>query len=598
VPDDPIVPDFAHARFRALRKHLSNPKGRGLVDFAGGFPRAAVRGRGTLLGGTLLGGTRLGGALLVGALLASGCTTSPSQWWHNGLKVGPQYARPSAAVADQWVDSADARVKSEPAQDCAWWTVFNDATLNGLIESAYRQNLDLRAAGTRILESRAQRNMAIGNLFPQSQTALADFAHAQLSKNLGLPLPSSTLNVWADGLNLSWEIDFWGRYRRSIEGSEADLDASVESYGDTLVLLLSEVATSYVQLRTYEQRLQFARQNVTIQKRTLQLADARFRTGRGTELDVRQSRSTLAQTESLIPPLVTGRRQAANQLCTLLGVPVANLADQLQAAPIPNAPLEVAVGIPADLMRRRPDVRRAERQVAAQSARVGVAEADLYPRVSLNGFVGFVADDFKDLFAAKSFTGLFFPTMQWNVLSYGRVRNNIKAQDERLEGATFQYQQTVLNAGREVEDALAGFLQAQQQATFLEDSVRDAQRSVELVLMQFEGGVVDFNRVYNTQTTLLTAQDQLATTRGNIALQLIQVYKALGGGWLCFLDGCGMPRFESADLTASPSPAVPSPAVPSPAVPPTGVPSPAVPPNTVPAPVPLPAETKQPAGPP
>ena len=170
-----------------------------MVDFAAGLRSAAVRAYGTLL---------------IGVLLLSGCTTSLSQWWHNGLKVGPQYARPPAPVADKWIDSADPRIKSEPAQDCAWWTVFNDSTLNGLIETAYQQNLDLRAAGTRILQSRAQRNIAIGNLFPQSQTAQADYAHAQLSKNLGLPLPSSTISVWADGMNLSWEIDFWGRYRR------------------------------------------------------------------------------------------------------------------------------------------------------------------------------------------------------------------------------------------------------------------------------------------------------------------------------------------------------------------------------------------------
>lgn len=518
--------------------------------------------------------------LLVGLVLVSGCTTSLSQWWHNGFKIGPQYATPTAPVADKWIDAADARIKSDPAQDCAWWTVFNDATLNGLIQTAYRQNLDLRAAGTRILESRAQRNVAIGNLFPQSQTAQVDYAHAQLSKNLGLPLPSNTLNVWADGFNLSWEIDFWGRYRRSIEGAEADLDASVESYGDTLVMLLSEVATNYVQLRTYEERLQFARQNVIVQKRSLGLAEARFRNGRGTELDVSQARSTVAQTESLIPPLITGRRQAANQLCTLLGVPVANLADEFAPASIPHVPVEIAVGIPADLLRRRPDVRRAERQVASQSARVGVAEADLYPRVSLNGFVGFVADDFKDLFTSKSFTGLFFPTMQWNVLNYGRIRNNIRAQDARLEAATLQYQQTVLNADREVEDALTAFLNAQQQAASLEDSVREAKRSVDLVMLQFEGGLIDFNRVFNTQTTLLTAQDQLATTRGNIALQLIQVYRAMGGGWECFLDGCGMPRFESADVTAPPTaPApqhVPSPA-PQPVQPPVPEPVPAAP---------------------
>jgi NodT family efflux transporter outer membrane factor (OMF) lipoprotein len=519
-----------------------------LVDVAAEFRGAALR---------------AWGALFVAALLLSGCTTSLSQWWHNGWKVGPQYCPPGAASADKWVDAADKRVKSEPAQDCAWWTVFNDSTLNMLVEKAYQQNLDLKAAGARILESRAQRNIAFGNLFPQSQTAQVEYVHAQIGKNLGLPLPSSTLNIWGDGFNLSWELDFWGRYRRSVEGAEADLDASVESYGDSLVMLLSEVATNYVQMRTYEQRLAYARQNVTVQQRSLGLADVRFRNGRGTELDVRQARSSVSQTESLIPPLITGRRQAANQLCTLLGVPVANLADELQTAPIPHAPVDVAIGIPADLLRRRPDIRRAERQVAAQSARVGVAEADLYPRFSLNGFVGFVADDFKDLFNAKSFTGVFFPTMQWNVLNYGRIRNNIKVQDKRLEEATLQYQQSVLTAGREVEDALTAFLQAQQQAIYLEQTVVDAQRSVELVQMQFETGVVDFNRVYNTQTTLLNAQDQLATTRGNIDLQLIQVYKALGG-WVCFLDGCGMPRFDTTSVTATP--AVPgTPTVPAPA---------------------------------
>ena len=511
-------------------------------DLAAEFRRAALR---------------ASAALVALALLASGCTTSLSQWWHNDWKVGPQYCPPGAASAEKWVDAADKRVHSEPARDCAWWTVFNDPTLNMLIEKAYQQNLNLKVAGHRILESRAQRNISIGNLFPQSQSALVDYAHGQLSKNLGLPLPSSEINIWADGFNLSWELDFWGRYRRSIEGAEADLDASVESYGDTLVMLLSEVATNYMQLRTYEQRLAYARQNVTVQRKSLGLAEARYNTGRGTELDVRQARTSVSQTESQIPPLVTGRRQAANQLCTLLGVPVADLANELQASPIPNAPLDVAVGIPADLIRRRPDIRRAERQVAAQSARIGVAEADLYPRFSLNGFVGFVADDFKDLFTSKSFTGLFFPTMQWNVLNYGRIRNNIRTQDERFQEATLQYQQTVLTAGREVEDALTGFLQAQQQATYLEQTVVDANRSVELTQMQFEGGVVDFNRVYNTQTALLNAQDQLATTRGNIDLQLIQVYKALGGGWVCFLDGCGMPRFETttvSGLHAAPNP--------------------------------------------
>jgi NodT family efflux transporter outer membrane factor (OMF) lipoprotein len=371
-------------------------------------------------------------------------------------------------------------------------------------------------------------------------------------------LPGDKLQIWADGLNLSWEIDFWGRYRRSIEAAEADLSAQVESYGDTLVMLLSEVATNYVQMRTYEQRLQYARENVTIQQDSLRLAQDRFRSGRGTELDVRQAESNLEQTQSLIPPLITGRRQAANQLCTLLGMPVTDLATQLQPGPIPTAPVDVAVGIPADLLRRRPDVRRAERQVAAQSARVGVAESDLYPRLTLNGFVGFTADDFKNLFSASSFTGIFYPELQWSILNYGRIINNVRAQNARVQEAAFTYQQTALNAGREVENALVAFLQAQQQAAHLEQSVRAARRSVDLVVLQFQSGVIDFNRVFETESTLVTLQDQLATTRGNIALDLIQVYRALGGGWECFLTGQGMPAPTSGDAAVPPSP-TPSP---------------------------------------
>ena len=503
-------------------------------------------------------------------LAASGCTTAPHSnlidWVHNGLKVGPNYCPPSAPVSSNWIDAADGRVRVDPAQDCAWWTVFNDATLDGLIESAYRQNLDLRAAGARILESRAQRNIAIGNLFPQTQNAQANYVHGQISKNLGLPVPSP-LNVWADGFNLSWEIDFWGQYRRQVEAAEADLNASNEAYGDTLVMLLSEVATNYVQLRTYEQRLKFARENVEIQKRTLGLAEDRWKTGRSTELDVRQARTSLSQTEALIPPLVAGRRQAGNQICVLLGMAVRDFAAEMVSGPIPSAAKEVAVGVPADLVRRRPDVRRAEQQVAAQSARIGVAEADLYPQLAINAFVGFIGNDFRQLFESSSYTGLFFPSLTWKILNYGRVTNNIKLQDARLDEAVYQYQQSALNAGREAEDALIGFLQAQEQAARLEKAVSDAQRSVELVTLQFEGGVTDFNRVFQTQTTLVNLQDQLATTRGNIALNLIQLYKALGGGWLCFCDNQGLPPAPAVQASfGGPKPASSVP--PAPVVPP------------------------------
>jgi NodT family efflux transporter outer membrane factor (OMF) lipoprotein len=472
-----------------------------------------------------------------------GCT-SLHNWWHQGFKVGPNYVRPAAPIAPEWIDSDESRLKNEPAQDCAWWQVFNDPRLNGVVETAYAQNLDLRTAGTRILEARAQRNIAVGTLFPQSQTAMATYVHGQVSRNLGLPLPGQ-INLWADGFNASWELDFWGRYRRSIEAANADLAASTQRYGETLVLLLSEVASQYVQLRTYEERLVFAQKNVEVQQGSLKIAEDRFRAGNASELDIRQARTSLAQTEALIPPLVTGRRQAANQLCVLLGMPVFDLAEEMGAGAIPRAPVEVAVGLPADLLRRRPDVRRAEREVAAQSARIGVAESDLYPRLSLNGFIGFAADDFKDLFNANSFTAFAFPTLQWNILNYGRIANNVQLQDARLEGVALQYQQAVLKAGREVEDALVGFLQSQRQAAKLEQSVAESNRFVQLVVIQFRGGAADFNRVYNAQSSLVTLQDQMAVARGNIALNLIQVYRAMGGGWLHFMNGHGMPVGEA-----------------------------------------------------
>jgi NodT family efflux transporter outer membrane factor (OMF) lipoprotein len=484
-------------------------------------------------------------------IACSGCTTSLPQWARNRFKVGPNYERPPAPVAPAWIDSDNQKLTCDPVNDCLWWTAFNDPTLNGLIETAYRQNLDLRVAGTRILEARAQRNIAVGNLFPQQQTAMGAYAHGQITENLAIPVPSS-FDVWATGFNASWELDFWGRYRRNVEASNAEWASLVEQYGDTLVMLLSEVATAYVQLRTFEERLRFARHNVEIQQGSLRLADSRFTEGVSTELDVRQARTSLAQTQAAIPPLEAGWRQASNRLCILLGMPVNELADQFPPAEIPIAPPTLAVGMPADLLRRRPDVRQAERDVAAQSARIGVAEADLYPRLALNGFLGYAADDIERLFASKSFTAFIIPTVQWNVLNYGRIANNIAVQDARLQGAALQYQQTVLKAGGEVEDALVGFLKSQQQAALLEQSVRDAERSVELVLIQFKGGVVDFNRVYNTQSTLVTQQDQLAVARGEIALNLVRAYKALGGGWQHFFAGNGFPPVTSTTVETLP----------------------------------------------
>ncbi len=461
--------------------------------------------------------------------LLSGCGEL-REWHRNGFKVGPNYERPAAYVEQAWIDSDNPRIRTDDANPTSWWTVFQDPILDSLIEDAYRCNLDVKAAGTRILASRAQKKMVTGELMPQSQQAFAAFTHAQISKNLSLPL-GPLLNVWPVGFNASWEFDFWGRFRRAIESADAGLDSSFDGYSDVLVLLFSEIAESYVQYRVYQERIRIAHYNVDVQRGSLELAETKFRLGGANELDVQQARSSLKQTESTIPVLETGLRQANNRLCVLLGSTPVDLSMRLGFRPVPTAPAAIAAGAPAELLRRRPDIRRAERDAAAQSAQIGVAKSDLYPRFALFGFVGYISDDFKSLFSAKSFTGIVAPNFQWQIFNYGRLKNNIRTQESRFQEKIYQYQQTVLQAAREVEDAFVAFLKAREQAERLAESVTAAERSVELVTIQYREGSVDFNRVYNLQSSLLAQQDQLALARGNIALQTINAYKALGGGW-------------------------------------------------------------------
>lgn len=484
--------------------------------------------------------------LLVLSTLA-GCCQVPGgrfrDWWCNGFKVGPNYSRPPAPVASEWIDYTNPRVKSEEGELSAWWTVFNDPTLNRLVQTAYQQNLTLREAGARILEARAQLGIAQGNLFPQSQAAFGDYARVKLSTNTANPPVSAWFSNWDAGLTASWELDFWGRYRRAIEAADAELDASVEDYDDVLVVLLSDVAASYVEYRTFQQRLAYARENAEVQRLSFRLASDKFNDGATTERDVRQAEQVLEQTEALIPALEIGKRQAANRLCVLLGMPPTNLDAILGAGSgIPVTPDDVVVGVPADLIRRRPDVRRAERQVAAQSARIGVAVSDLYPHISILGTIGVEAEQFGDLFTTPgSMIGEIGPGVRWDILNYGRLVNNVRVQDARFQQLAYAYQNQVLDAGREVEDGIVVFLRSREQAAHLDASVVAASRTVEITTDQYNEGLVDFTAVYLFQSTLTEQQDQLAVAQGDVALGLIAVYRALGGGWQIRLGGMESP---------------------------------------------------------
>jgi NodT family efflux transporter outer membrane factor (OMF) lipoprotein len=469
-------------------------------------------------------------ALSLLSLTSSGCT-SFSQWVDNGFKVGPNYQQPLAPVASEWIDSKSPEVKAGAEVPTTWWTVFHDPKLNTLIENAYRQNLTLKSAGTRILAARAERDIAVGNLFPQRQQAFGASTNNALSGTTAFPPIERFFENRNLGVGLNWEIDFWGRYRRSIEVADAELDASVEQYDDALVILISEVASAYVDIRVYQQRLKFVEENIAIQTQFVDQAEKRLKGGVGRKIDQGQQRSNLTDTMALKEQLEIGLRLANNRLCILLGIPVKNLLPELGDGDIPTAPPEVAVGMPSDLLRRRPDLRRAERLVAAQSARIGVATANLYPHISLLGSIGYEAENFSDLFSSRSFTGSVGPNFRWDILNYGRLVNAINVQDARFQTAAYDYQDAVLRAGREVEDSLVLFLRSQKQTRQLIESAKEAKIAAVEASTLSKDVKFDLNQAFVTSNFLVGQQDKLAQAQGDIAKGLIQIYKAMGGGW-------------------------------------------------------------------
>ncbi|MGR9106737.1 MAG: efflux transporter outer membrane subunit [Gammaproteobacteria bacterium] len=462
----------------------------------------------------------------------------------NGCTLGPDFTKPEAPIADQWVQHKDPAIEQQPSVDYSeWWKVFGDPVLSSLVEKAFHQNLNLQIAGLRILEARAQLGIAIGNQYPQNQQLTGNAIYTTLSKN-GPNMALADRHIWDFrlGFDAAWELDFWGRFRRGVEAAQANLGASLTNYDDILVSLTAEVAAVYIGLRTLEERLEIALNNVAIQKRSYEIADIRYRNGAVTQLDPMQALTLLKNTEATIPALEAGIKQTKFALSTLLGMPPAYLDDLLVGAKkIPPAPEILALGIPADLLRRRPDVRFAELQAAAQSARIGISRTQLFPRFILLGSVGFNSSDnggirsngahLSDLFSPRSFTWFVGPTVEWNILNYGRIKNDVRVQDARLQELIVNYQQSVLTAAREVEEGIAGFLGAQSEVHFLKDSVGAAQRAVEIAEIQYRDGAVDYIRVLNTQQALVQQQDILIQRKGRIDTSLISVYKALGGGW-------------------------------------------------------------------
>jgi NodT family efflux transporter outer membrane factor (OMF) lipoprotein len=455
-------------------------------------------------------------------------------------KVGPDFSTPTAPLAANYLESNDPSVKFSQWDDKDWWTVYHDRTLDRLIHLAYEQNLTLMAAGTRVLESRAMLGVAIGELYPQTQQLGGNVGYNQASAVDPSSNPSHELeNYWRAslGAQVAWEVDFWGKFRRGVESADASYLASIATYDDVLVTLLGDVATNYIGIRTLQQQLAITQDNVIKQKKALAIARDRYTGGTATKLDVYQAENVLAQTESAVPQLTAQLQQGEDALRVLLGMTPESL-DTLLAGPttIPVPPANVAIGIPADLIRRRPDIRSAELQAAAQSAQIGLAKADLFPAFSLTGAFGTVAGSagvnrVNEVFSARGIQFAFGPTFSWPILNYGQITNNVRVQDARLQTLLINYQNTVLKAQQEVENGLASFVQGRRQVELLRRSVAAANSALRIALDQYLLGTRDFTTVLTAEQNLYQAQSDLATAAGNLSTGLASVYRSLGGGW-------------------------------------------------------------------
>ncbi|MEZ6135228.1 MAG: efflux transporter outer membrane subunit [Pirellulaceae bacterium] len=453
-----------------------------------------------------------------------------------GCRVGPDYARPAVQVNMEWSLAEHPRLISPSNAGEVWSLPVQDPVLDELVCVALSENLTLRAAGQRIIEAEHRRGATAGSLFPQSQVVQGTFSKSSLSSTNanfiripGVFEPNLFPQAYSTGLAVAWELDFWGKYRRAVEVADAGLEASFAANDQVALLLVAGVSQAYVEMRMYEMRQVFAQQNLEIQQRTFDLTRTKFDLGLASLLDVAQAETNVGQTEALLPLLETGRRQASNRLCLLLGRPPQDLANVYGfTAEIPAATEQVATAPPALLVNQRPDVRQVERQLAAQSARIGIAQSELYPQLSVIGQAGLSSENFSRMFSSASQVGMISPGFSWKILNYRRLRNTIEAEKAAFLALCQEYQHTVLRAQGEVEDAQLAFVNSFDRADSLSRSAEAARISVEKAQSLYDAGTIDFTRLYILQADLLMKQDQMAEAKAQVALEAIGLMKASG----------------------------------------------------------------------
>jgi NodT family efflux transporter outer membrane factor (OMF) lipoprotein len=463
----------------------------------------------------------VGMAVPAAVVLLGGCTT-----------LGPDFSAPQVPWLQSWPGGTwrtlaeEAPRRAQPRDD-EWWRQFDDPALDQLVAEAQRLNPGVRTAGLRIMEARAQLGIAGSGLYPQLQQVNAEALRAGSRGSDG-----HGTSFWSGNLAfaLAWELDFWGKFKRGIESADAAYFASIAQYDDMQVLVAAQAASLYATIRTTELRLRIANENAAIQQRSLEITEKLFRSGNESELDVQQARSQYLGTLATVPDIENSLRQTRNALGVLLARPPDGLPElQGGGAKIPEARLEAIVDIPAELLRRRPDVRAAEMQLAAQSAQIGISEAALYPSIAIAGSVGLSATSIAS--PSTTLSWALGPALVWNVFDHGLLKNQVLVQDARFQQLYEQYQDVVLRAARELDDAASGFAYTRVQVGILRETVQAARRSLDIATVQYREGLVDFQRVLDSQRTLFSAQESLVASQGGVIQYLIAVYKAMGGGW-------------------------------------------------------------------
>lgn len=452
-----------------------------------------------------------------------------------GCSVGPSYTPPATAAPVDWSEALGDGLASENTDLSVWWRAFGDSTLDMLVDRALVQSLELREAASRVREARALRGVTAADRLP-TLDARGAATYSRDSRNTfggSFDTGGRNIELYDAGFDASWELDLFGRVRRSVEAADAQLESAYESERDARVTLLSEIARNYMEFRSSQARLRLAHENVRIQEDTLDISRERFRAGISTELQVAQAEAQLQSIRSRIPLLTMDLKSAAFRLDVLLGLqPGSLMAELAPERPVPAAQGAIGIGLPADLLRRRPDIRRAERELAAATARVGIATADLYPRLTLNGSFGFQSERIGNLFESDSVAWSAGPlAVRWPIFNAGRVRSAIRVQEARQEIAIVAYERTVLNAYEEVANALVAYARLLERRESLSLAVEASALAVELSNDLWSRGLTDFLNVLDSQREHFLLEDQLAECDADVATNLVAIYKALGGGW-------------------------------------------------------------------